>query len=107
MTEPDIDGEFPVLFTRVSQVEVFGFCSSQGDVAVPTLVADPADLSQHPHRLLARLWLHRVSCQIGVASVASLKLLLLPSSQLMVHQNRVKGVVLIQEREEVNILSAV
>lgn len=91
----------------MSEVEVFRFCCSQRHIAVPALVADPADLRQHPHGLLARLRLNRVAGQVGVASVASLKLLLLAPPQLTVHQNRVKWVVLIQEGEQVSFLTQV
>lgn len=65
-----------------------------------TLVADSADLSQHPHGLLAGLRLHWVTGQIWVATVTSLKLLFLSPSLLPIDQNRIKGVVLTQEERE-------
>lgn len=82
----------------MSQGEVVRLDSCQGDVTVAPLVADPADLSQHPHGLLARLRLHWVTSQVGVATVTSLKLLLLPPPPLTLVLNLVQRVVLIQER---------
>lgn len=84
--------------TWVSYVKVFRFCDGQGDVAVAALVTDSAHLSQHPHGLLARLRLHGITGQIWVTTVPGLKLLLLSPSLLSVDQNRIEGVVLIQER---------
>lgn len=84
--------------TCVSQGQVVWLGSCQGDVAMAALVADPADLSQHPHGLLARLRLHRVTSQVRVTTVTSLKLLLLAPLPLTLILNLVQRVVLIQER---------
>lgn len=66
------------------------------DVAVAALVADPPHLSQHPHGLLARLRLHRVAGEIGVATVTGLKLLLLAPLTLALVLDLVQGVVLVR-----------
>lgn len=65
------------------------------DVAVAPLVADPPHLRQHPHGLLARLRLHRVTRQIGVAAVTSLEFLLLAPPTLALVLDLVQGVVLV------------
>lgn len=75
-----------------------GFGGCQGDVTVAALVSDSADLSQHSHGLLTRLRLDWVTCQVGVATVPSLKLLLLPSAPLTLVLDLVQGVVLVRER---------
>lgn len=84
--------------TCMSQGQVVWLGGCQGDVAVAALVADPTDLSQHPHGLLARLRLHRVTSQVRVTTVTSLKLLLLAPPLLTLVLNLVHRVVLIQER---------
>lgn len=64
------------------------------------LVADPADLRQHPHGLLARLRLHWVASQVGVASVTSLKLLLETPPLLVLVRDLVKRMVLNRDRTQ-------
>lgn len=83
----------------MSQGQVVRLSICKGDIAVAALVTDPAYLSQHPHGLLTWLWLHRVTCQVGVTTVTSLKLLFLPPP-LAIILNLIQRVVLIQERRE-------
>lgn len=82
----------------LGQVVWLGGC--QGDVAVAPLVADPANLSQHPHGLLAWLWLDWVTSEVRVATVTSLKLLLLPPPPLVLILNLVQRMVLNQVRKQ-------
>lgn len=82
------------VLTCMSQGQVVRLSCCQGDITVAALVADPADLSQHPHGLLTRLWLHRVTSKVWVATVTSLKLLLLPLPPIALVLNLVQRVVL-------------
>lgn len=84
-----------VLPTCASRGQVIGHGVGERDVAVPPLVADPPHLRQHPHGLLARLRLHRVTCQVWVTTVTSLELLLLTAPALTLTLDLVKGVVLV------------
>lgn len=69
--------------TCVSLGQVVLLSGGKGDITVAALVADAADLSQHPHGLLTGLRLHRVTSQVRVATVTGLKLLLPPAPPLM------------------------
>lgn len=51
-------------------------CVGQGDITMATLVPEASYLSMHPHLLLVGLWLNRIACQVGVAAIARLELLL-------------------------------
>lgn len=87
-----------MLPTCVSLGKVVRLSGGKGDITVAPLMADTANLSQHPHGLLTRLRLHRVTSQVRVATVTSLKLLLLPAPPLMLILDLVQRVVLVRER---------
>lgn len=85
--------------TCVSLGKVVRLGGGKGHITVAPLVADTANLSQHLHGLLTGLRLHRVTSQVRVATVTSLKLLLLPAPPLMLILDLVQRVVLVRERE--------
>lgn len=68
---------------------------------MPPLVADPPHLRKHPHGLLTWLRLHRVTCQVWVTTVTSLKFLLLTAPALTLILDLVKGVVLVRRGRNV------
>lgn len=84
----------------MSQGQVVGLNGCQGDVTVSALVADPADLSQHPHGLLAWLRLHRVTGEVRVTTITGLKLLLLTPTQFPLNLNLVQRMVLIRRGDQ-------